>query len=271
MNKGDRMHTQVEPKKCQGVLEIDTLEQFFANQSFYTQKAQQGFAIVLKNRIDKQTIEKIKRYLFNVGAYSLPAYHPLTSRIPDHHLILNHHPDSTITSKVHKFYFYPWNQNMFDFFRLFENIFKVKNILSDLPEDAYYNATAERDDFVLRCVFHHYPPGGGFIARHSDTVGIHQKVTAILTLSSKGEEFHSGGLYVIGSDERKIYVDDMLPAGSVLFFNPEIIHGVDPIDEDRTGDFMNIQGRWIMIAATIKTARNTEAATAKELEKNQNE
>ncbi|MBE0515332.1 hypothetical protein [Sulfurimonas sp.] len=67
-------------------------------------------------------------------------------------------------------------------------------------------------------------------------------------------------------NNEKIYIDDYLKSGSVLFFNPEIIHGVDEIEGLSEGGFFDSSGRWIMLGATIKTAKNTFAKTAIEIE-----
>jgi len=141
-----------------------------------------------------------------------------------------------------------------------------KNLITNLPKNEFFSNNPLDNYFVLRCVFHQYPLGGGYIAQHSDTVGVHQAVTAITALSDKGFDFSSGGLYVINKDGNKVFVDDELKPGSVLFFNPEIMHGVDDIQGNTKGGFFDINGRWIMIAATIKTMKNKYAKTAIQLD-----
>jgi hypothetical protein len=259
-------YTQVQPKKCKGLKIFEYHENILDDIQIIKKHIDNHEAVIIKNFIDKTLLLDIKKYLFNIGINSLPSYHSLDKKIPDHHLILKHHPDSYIDNFTHKFYFYPWNQNIFDFFNIFSKVFELKNLISDLPKDKYFSSTPIESDFVLRCVFHHYPLGGGYITKHADTIGVHQKVTSILALTTKGEDFHNGGLYVIDINNEKVYVDKYLQTGNVLFFNPEIEHGVDEIDDNSKEDgFFDINGRWIMIAATIKSAKNTKAKTAIEL------
>lgn len=258
--------TQVEPKKCAGVEFIDFDENIYNKIDFIKECIDSNKAVIVKNVIEEELIGNIRDYLFNVGTNSLPSYHPLKNRIPDHHLILNKHPDSTIESYVHKFYFFPWNQNIFNFFERFKDVFQIKNLITGLNKEEFFKNNPVDDDFVLRCVFHHYPIGGGMIAKHADTIGVHQAVTAIVALSTKGKDFSNGGLYVINENDEKVFIDDHLTTGNVLFFNPEIEHGVDNIEGKSDGGFFDELGRWIMIAATIKTERNKEAKVAIQLD-----
>ncbi len=257
--------TRIEPKKCKGLEVIEYSKDIFSEIENIKIDISNDKAVIIKDMYSKQLLSQIRQYLFNLGLNSFPVYHALNRKIPDHHLILQNHPDSYVDSYAHKFYFYPWNQNIFDFFKIFKEMFQIKNLITGLDADKYSLANPEDDDFVIRCLFHQYPAGGGFIAKHSDTVGVHQSVTSIAALSDKGKDFLSGGLYVINEKDEKVYIDDYLKSGSVLFFNPEIIHGVDEIKGSSEGGFFDPSGRWIMIGATIKTAKNTRAKTAVQL------
>lgn len=258
--------TRVEPKKFNGLELIDFDKDIFTKIDFIKKCISDNKAVIIKNIIDERKLGEIKNYLFNLGINSLPSYHALNKKVPDHHLILNKHPDSTIESYVHKFYFFPWNQNIFDFFKLFKSVFEIKNLITGLSKDEFFKNNPLDDDFVLRCVFHHYPIGGGMISKHADTVGTHQAVTAIVGLSTKGKDFQNGGLYVIDNKNNKVFIDDNLSIGNVLFFNPEIEHGVDNIEGKSEGGFFDESGRWIMIAATIKTEKNIKAKIAIQLD-----
>lgn len=258
--------TKVEPKKCNGLKLFKFDDNIFNRIDEIKMAINNNEAVIITNVVQKEILINIKKYLFNVGINSLPSYHALDKKIPDHHLILNNHPDSYVESYAHKFYFYPWNQNIFDFFNIFKPVFELKNLISNLPRDKFFTSNPIQDDFVIRCLFHHYPLGGGYIAKHADTVGMHQAVTAIVALSNKGCDFQTGGLYVVDNKKQKIFIDDELKMGNVLFFNPEIEHGVDDIQGETDGGFFDINGRWIMIAATIKTMKNIHAKRAIQLD-----
>ncbi|MBE0515333.1 hypothetical protein [Sulfurimonas sp.] len=185
--------TRVEPKKCKGLEVIEYNKDIIANIEKIKNAIDNDKAVIIKDMYPKQLLMKIRQYLFNVGLNSLPSYHALDHKIPDHHLILQNHPDSYVDSYAHKFYFYPWNQNVFDFFKIFREMFQIKNLITGLDPDKYLLSNPSSDDFVIRCLFHHYPAGGGYIAKHSDTVGVHQSVTSIAALSDKGSDFIGGG------------------------------------------------------------------------------
>lgn len=150
---------------------------------------QNGDAYIVKNFFDNhKLLTEIKKYLQNIGNNSLPAYYPLAKGIPDHHRIVFNDKRSYVQSTVHQYLFHPWNQNVYDFYNLFNEIYELKNQLSSLNKEKWL-INNDYTEFVPRIVFHHYPIGGGYIANHSDPVSEHQLVVPILQLSNKGEKF----------------------------------------------------------------------------------
>jgi hypothetical protein len=209
----------------------------------------------------------IKNYLHNVGNNSLPSYYPLEKGIPNHHRIVDNDARSYVKSVVHQYLFHPWNQGIYDFFSIFKEIYQLKNKLSSLEK----NQWLENNDFtkfVPRIAFHHYPVGGGYIANHSDPVSEHQLVVPILQMSEKGNDFKKGGLYAVGEDGQKIYIDNECSIGDLFLFNAEFTHGVTPIDSDNSLNWFTEKGRWMLLCSTIKTNSNIEAADAVDMENN---
>ena len=215
---------------------------------------------------NKELLNEIKSYLNNIGNSSLPSYYPLEKGIPDYHRIVNNDDRSYVQSIVHQYLFHPWNQNIYDFYNIFKEIYHLKNILSSLKKEKWL-INNDYTEFVPRIAFHHYPVGGGYIAKHSDPVSSHQLVVPILQMSKKGKDFRSGGLYAVSESDEKIYIDDLCSIGDLFLFNAEVIHGVDPIDKEKKLDWFDKKGRWMLLCSTIKTSSNIKAPNAIDLEK----
>ena len=52
----------------------------------------------------------------------------------------------------------------------------------------------------------------------------------------------------------------------VVFFNAQVPHGVDVIDNDKEEDWLTFEGRWMMIFATNKLYNNNQIQDAIDLE-----
>lgn len=222
-------------------------------------------AYIIRNMIDVTIIDKVKDYLSNIGQTSLPRYEFLQENCPDFHRIHMLDKRSYVESIMHQFCFHPWNQNIFDLFRVMEKIYKLKNLSANFEENTFLNNTP-KDGYVARLSFHNYPVGGGEIKKHSDPIGEHQLTVPILQMSQKGIDYEEGGLYVIGKDNIKIDIDTLMNKGDVFFFQAEIMHGVAPIDPDRELNWMEFEGRWMMLASIIQTVGNTKTAYSLQLE-----
>lgn len=220
---------------------------------------------VLKNVIDPELIDQVKRYLKNIGSGSLPTYHFLQEGCPDFHRVHQFDDRSYVKSLMHQFVFHPWNQNVMNFFEEMKNIYYLKNALAGFPSDAFLENTP-KDGHISRLSFHCYPKGGGCINKHADPVGDHQNNVPVLQMSTKGVDYEEGGLYVEGIGGDIIDIDSMIEKGDVLFFNAEIIHGVAPIDPGKKLDWLSFEGRWMMLASVIKSFDNENTANSLNLE-----
>ena len=212
-------------------------------------------AYIIKNFYENDLMMKMKEYLHTVGTSSLPSYHPIAPGSFDFHRIVNEYPGSAVKSICHQYLFHNWNQNHFDFFRTFEELFFLKNVLSGFEKNMSLK-NRPTDDFVVRIAFQHYPVGGGYFSEHSDPVGAHQLVVPILQLSTKGEDYKDGGLYLVNEAGHRVPIDDVAQTGDLILFNGEVKHGVVPIDPDDRIDWSNKRGRWMCIISTVKTPSN---------------
>ena len=127
---------------------------------------------------------------------------------------------------------------------------RLRNYMSDMKFD--FGENPNMDKFWNASRIHHYPSGGGFMSRHHDSyfpkVMNDKKIPflqLILLLSKKGEDFSSGGGYIIPRGERSelINLEDKYNFGDIIVFDGTIEHGVETIDSHLIPDYNSINGR----------------------------
>lgn len=220
---------------------------------------------IVKNYLDPKLADDIVDYLKSIAKGSLPAWYPLQENCPDFHRVNNFDPRSYVKACMHQFMFHPWNDNVFDFFSIMKDLYLLKNQLSGLEAESFLNNTP-KDGHIARLSFQFYPAGGGMLKRHSDPVGKHQLSVPVLLLNDKSKDYKQGGGYVVGEDDQIIDVDSQMSKGDVVFFNAEVMHGVQPIDPAEDMKWLDFKGRWMMIASVIKTVADSETPNAIQLE-----
>lgn len=224
-----------------------------------------GDVYVFKNMIDSQWLVKVRDYLSGIGRNSLPNYHPIAEGAPNFHRLNMWDERAYVKGCFHQFVFFPWNQDVFNFFSIFRDGFYLKNAINGLPREKFLG-TAPEDGCTARLSFQFYPKGTGGLNKHSDPVDHHQLTVPLLIMSKKGEDFHTGGVYVEGQNGELIFGDDVCDIGDVIFFNAQIPHGVKMIDEEKEPDWLSFEGRWMMIFATNKVSGNQAVADSQDLE-----
>ena len=222
-----------------------------------------GEVYILRNAFESVVISQLKQYLTGVGRNSLPNYSAIYNNAPNGHLINIWDPRSTVGACFHQFNFYPWNFDIFDLFERTKMIYKLKNVISGKKQEQYMDKFPE-DNFTRRLAFQFYPSGIGGLKKHADPVGEHQLVVPTMNLTTKGIDFSSGGAYIELSG-KKIYTDEIAPPGDVLFFNAQMPHGVDVIDEGKQPDWYSFNGRWMLLFALNSLDPNSMNSKAKQI------
>ena len=226
-------------------------------------RIKQGDIYIFSGFAEQSSLPKIKDYLINVGRNSLPNYYPIDVGSPNFHRLNRYDERAYVKGCFHQFVFYPWNQDIFNLFQLFRNVYRLKNRISGLNADAFMGPQPEKD-CIARLAFQHYPSGGGMLNRHSDPVDYHQLTVPTMMISKKGEDFFSGGAYVVNEHQEKICLDDHMNLGDVVFFNAEVVHGVDEIDPDHEMDWLSFKGRWMLLFAVNKLSSNTQISSSQD-------
>jgi hypothetical protein len=225
-----------------------------------------GDIFVAKNVYAKEIVLKIREYLSNIGRYSLPNYMPIEAGVPNSHRVSVWDERSYVKTCFHQFSFYPWNQDIFNLFKLSSEVFAVKNLLGNNPVDKFMKAIPE-DGCTARLAFQFYPKGIGAMNKHKDPFDHHQSTVPMLTMSKKGVDFKIGGSYVEKSNGDIIYLDEVSELGDVIYFNPQTPHGVECIDSGTKEDWLSFEGRWTLLFAVNKVSGNKDINNSEELTK----
>jgi hypothetical protein len=225
----------------------------------------EGDVYIVRQAIRRDLVLKIREYLTAVGKSSIPNYLPIAEGCPNFHRINYWDERAYVKGCFHQFAFFPWNQDVFNLFELARPVYALKNRLSNLPAEKFY-ARKPEDGCVARIAFQFYPKGTGGLNKHQDPVDHHQLSVPILTMSTKGKDFQTGGCFVEKASGEKIYVDEISEIGDAVYFNAVTPHGVEKIDADAEPDWVSFEGRWMMLFATNKLSGNTAIANARDLE-----
>ena len=208
---------------------------------------------VIRRVIEPAFLERVVAYLADVGRGSLPARVPTAPACPNHHRAYRGDERSYVKGVYHQFSFFPWNEDVFDLFARFHDVYRLRNLLNGLPERAFLGHAPERG-CIARLSFQYYPRGVGGMNRHADPVDVHQLVVPLMTLSRFGRDYESGGLFFENPDGARLYIDPFLEPGDMVFSLAEIPHGVDTIDPSASEDWLSFRGRWSTVFAVNRMA-----------------
>jgi hypothetical protein len=248
--------------------QISVLETIASPDTAHSVRAliQDGKVGLVKNFISRELALQIRDYLAQIGRNSLPTYEPIEIGRPNFHRLNKDDERAHVRGCFHQFVFYPWNQDVFELFTLFKQLFMLKNVLSGNPPDRYLDRYGE-NGVVSRLAFQFYPAGKGFLNKHQDPFGDHQLTVPTVCLSQKSRDFVSGGAFVEDSNGHRHYLDDATEIGDVVFFDARLVHGVEIIDQGASGSWLDFTGRWTCLIATNKVVANNQIADAIDLEK----
>ncbi|MBI3308062.1 MAG: hypothetical protein HYZ79_01655 [Candidatus Melainabacteria bacterium] len=248
----------------ENIIYIDSHKEILSDKSKISQMKndmQSGKVYIVKNIITEEKINKIKDYLINIGRHSLPNYKRIEEGCPNFHRLNLWDKRSYVQACFHQFVFFPWNQDMFNFFDVFQEIYYLRNLLSGNLKEKFLRIEPE-ENCVARIAFQFYPKGQGAMNEHMDPVGHHQVSVPILQMTKKGVDFKEGGAYVVLPSNKKIVLDDIASPGDVIYFHPRLTHGVDLIDPGSQIDWLSFEGRWMILFAVNKLFDNTQIEDA---------
>ncbi|MBY0358799.1 MAG: hypothetical protein K2W82_12415 [Candidatus Obscuribacterales bacterium] len=230
------------------------------------QNIEAGDIYVFERVIEPSSLLALRNYLSQIGSNSLPNYQKIEPGCPNFHRINVWDPRSYVQACFHQFVFFPWNQDIFNLFELTKDVYAMRNSITGLPKEKFLGPTPE-DGCTARIAFQFYPSGLGGMNKHRDPYDHHQLTVPTVTMSQKGTDFTSGGAYAENAAGERIYTDEISDIGDVVYFNSQIPHGVETIDQEQKVDWLSFRGRWMMLVAVNKLVDNSQIADAVDLEK----
>lgn len=250
--------------RCRNVVHADNHDEVLADARLVEEMRENvraGDAYIFRSVFPAEWLISIRSYLTAVGQTSLPNYHAIEAGAPNFHR-LNRLDDRAYTyGAFHQFCFFPWNQDVFNLFERFRQVYELKNLTSGLAADRFLGNTSD-EGCVSRLAFQCYPKGVGRLNRHSDPVDYHQLTVPILQMTKKGVDFQTGGLFVVDEHDNQVDLDAITDVGDVVYFNAQCPHGVDPIDADEPERWLTFEGRWMLLFAINRVASNTRIGNA---------
>ena len=192
-------------------------------------------------------------------------YEQFHEKTPNFHRLNRCDPRAFVKGCFHQFSFFPWNQDIFNFFEFLRFGFQIKNLVNGLPINRFLTESPE-DGCTSRVIFQFYPAGSGFLNKHSDPVDKHQLAVPTLTMSRIGDDFQNGGAFVELPSGEKVHTDQITEIGDLLLFNARTPHGVEMIDPNENSDWLSFRGRWVMLFATNKLNADKSIQDAIDLE-----
>ena len=214
-----------------------------------------GDLYILKKAFNQELITKIKLYLINVAKNSLPNYYRIENGAPNSHRLNISDSRSYVKGCFQQFVFYPWNQDYFNLFEKCKSIFHLKNSISGIEKNKFIKKAPD-DGCTGRIAVQFYPKGKGYLNIHKDPLDYHQITVPSLTMSKKGTDYINGGSFVKNTKVDIINLDNMLDIGDLVFFNADIPHGVEKIDEGTHNPWLDFKGRWMMLFSVNKLYDN---------------
>lgn len=131
---------------------------------------------------------------------------------------------------------------------VFNSLITIRNKVLGVRDD--FGNDPANDKFWNACRLHHYPRGGSFMVGHKDThfpslleEAGHPFLQALVILSTRSKDFHTGGGFVVDREGNKILYETEDNFGSIVCFDGSITHGVEDVDSDQILDFQQTSGR----------------------------
>jgi hypothetical protein len=227
--------------------------------------ARDGTICITPRALSPDFVQAVTEYLTQVGLNSLPSRHPTLPGCPNHHRVYQWDELSYVKGCFHQFSFFPWNEDVFELFKVLGPVFRLRNLLNGISADRFLGQKPD-DDCIARISFQFYPRGKGAMNKHSDPVDIHQKIVPVLIMSKRGRDYEKGGLYYEAPDGSRVWAEEVAQPGDVVWAFAQIAHGVDLIDPGASPDWLSFRGRWSAIVAVNKMVTNTKIGDAVDLE-----
>ncbi len=204
-----------------------------------------GDIYIIKNCFEKNFVSKVKNDFQNFVKSEKSGFHKMVENCPDFHRVIDEKVSGLYSIKAlkHSAYFFPWNGDKYNLFPVINERWRYLKIMGGRKYNEFENNTP-KDGIVDRIQVLKYPPGGS-LETHCDPYH-NQRTFISIYMSTRGEDYKSGGFYVIDKDNKKLDLEEYINAGDIGFGYASIMHGVDKIDGLENCEWDTNKGRWFI-------------------------
>jgi hypothetical protein len=208
---------------------------------------------IVESAISTEQVETIRK-----ATLAFRANHPASSPkivegCPNYHEIFDGSaaPVGGYKAADHSNYFFRWNGDSHGLFGILDEVWGLAKIVSGRAPNEFSSNTP-KDIFVDRIQVIQYPAGIGKITTHTDPA-ITMKCNTGIYLSTYGVDFQQGGFFVARGPRQPVLIDPQVKAGDMALWYPNLVHGVEPIDPDKSVNWDLTDGRWFLALNTVES------------------
>lgn len=205
-----------------------------------------GDVYILKQGFPNKFLQNLAVELHQYGKKTPSSFHKMLDECPDFHRVITPElaKNYSLRQIKHSYYFFPWNNDPFNLFESVNERWKVFKFLGGFPLNAYEN-NLPSTGIIDRLQIAQYASGVGELELHSDPY-LYQKVAISGIMSKRGEDYKTGGAYILNENQEKINIEDSMDIGDIYLVYPTVFHGVETIDKDKNVNWDSFDGRWFM-------------------------
>ncbi len=167
------------------------------------------------------------------------------------------HSGLYLTRFFRTFYNPLWAEDIFKMHHIYRLMIKIRNLCADYPENFAIDKIEENGLWSATRI-HQYPTGGGYFAKHKDSVlsEVSNKhklkfFQVILNMTKYGVDFEQGGAFIEINGE-KIIFEKEFEVGDIIIYDENTMHGVDEIDIHKNLNLDSICGRLTAFVSIYK-------------------
>ena len=211
-----------------------------------TQSIYAGDAWFLRGAFPRTFMQELKEKTIAWCRERPSSFHKMIEGCPDFHRMID--PETgrqySFQAAKHSAYFYPWNDDPLKIFPPVWERWGLIKFLSGQRVDEYTRNTP-KDGVIDRIQVVRYPSGAGMLETHSDPY-LHQRLIISGYMSKRGEDYETGGFYLIGADDQRVDMENRIEVGDMCIAYATVLHGVEVVDAHKTLDWNSRTGRWFL-------------------------
>lgn len=210
-------------------------------------KLYSGDVLILKKAVNKKYINELKKKLVTFSTKNPSNFYKMTEGCPN----FWRRQDENIAKKYSfkavrdSFYFFRWNNERFNIWKTFNDIWGCIKMLGGLNYNSYVNNTP-KDQVIDRVQVVRYPENTGHTESHFHDP-INQRIIISVYMSKKNKDYNNGGTYFFKNNKKK-NIENNLDIGDIGLFYSTLHHGVDKVSINKkiksNYKNKNLFGRW---------------------------